>query len=673
MGVISRVAASTVRRVVHVIVGLLGATVLCPLVLLVTFLAAEVPVIEVGDPEDPDDPQPRSDEERKPERKRGLGFTARKHRRRREMYLILRRLRRERPDMAEDERRALAERLVAEQVPEEGDDPVFDREYERLELAIRLPIARLTLTQVQLSCVLALAEMRWLVFEYLAGVDEHGKDREGGRPALRGRLVAGLALIAMARRKCDAKGVFEQLAAERNHTLAMTLRWPSGSQTSYPGFLRGLHSITRRKDPKVARALTVEFVRQLAMIPPRRGKHVVPYGVGVALAVDAMLVQANMAPMAPVADFDGQTSVNRSEHARESRGRKFRRARFLRVVVDGKVTFRATSWKWLQILELRTGRPLIGRLIESVGVEVERWAVIDLLRELFHWWSTCPAAYLVCDGLYASHWAGDGSFCEAIYRDFGLVLVAPAPAKDPSPDGKGKGRRNQKETLGVPYCSCGVLMELHGWENFYGPERRRREGIARGEAAPTTAKAAWNCARGRPGCKRKYTYMRDNWRVHTYLPYVGNHRFVKRRSALMLARNRIEGVFGLIKKLGLAGVAADRAEWAGDEDTEWLLALAALSLTARAVAHQNGLYKDMYAWYARLNVLTPVELDDETPEATPGQRREFLAWIEERLGPPAPPPMLRRDGKEARPAPLAGRSSALDVDLDVEPDLDEAA
>lgn len=409
-------------------------------------------------------------------------------------------------------------------MPEEGQDKVFDREYERLAPVIRLPLARLTLTLMQLATVLCLPEMRWLVLEYLAGSDSDGKDREGGRPALRGKVVAGLVLIAMARRKADAFGVWQELTQERNHTLAFAMRWPAGSQKTYSGYLKQMHSVARRKNPKVARAICVEFIRQLSRVPSRRGKGVAYPKVGRYLAVDAMLVEANMAPLRPVKDHDGQKSVNASEHARESRGRKFRRARFLRVVVDGEVKFRATSWKWLQIVDLSLGgRPLIGKLIESVGVEVERWQVVELFKELFRWWPECPAKYLVCDGLYSAHWVSDNSgdsFTEVIYRDWGLMLVAPAPSHDPSPAGSEPGRKGQKETLGVPHCDCrrSRRMELHGWEDLYTPERRAAEGIARGQAAPTSAKAAWKCANGRPGCKRKYTYMRDNWRVHTYLP-----------------------------------------------------------------------------------------------------------------------------------------------------------
>ena len=649
--------------------------VLCPLLLL-GMLAAVAPHIEVGGATDPDsDPQPEPDREDKHARKRGLGRTARKHRKRREFFMILRRLRREHPHMPDTDRRALAERLVEEQVPEEGQDKVFDREYERLAPVIRLPLARLTLTLMQLATLLCLPEMRWLVLEYLAGTRPDGNTSEGGRPALRGKVVAAIVLIAMARRKADAFGVWQQLTAERNHTLAFAMRWPAGSQRTYQGFLKQMHAVAHRKNPKVARAMCVEFIAQLARIPSRRGKGVAYPKIGRYLAVDAMLVEANMAPLRPVKDHDGQKSVNASEHARESRGRKFRRARFLRVVVDCNVKVRATTWKWLQIVDLSLGgRPVIGKLIESVGVEVERWQVVELLKELFRWWPECPAKYLVCDGLYAAHWADDDSFCEAIYRDWGLMMVAPAPSKDPSPDGSEPGRKGQKETLGVPHCACrnSRPMELHGWEDLYTPERRAAEGIARGQAAPTTAKAAWKCANGRPGCKRRYTYMRDNWRVHTYLPYIGEHRLVKKRAALQVARNRIEGVFGLFKKLGLAGVAADRAEWAGDEEMDWVLSLAALSLTARAVAHHHCIYPQVYAWAERLGVIGAVELDDQAPEATPEQRRAYLAWVEERFGPPAPPPTLRRDGREVRPAPLTPRSSALDPHLDLDPDEEDA-
>jgi hypothetical protein len=64
---------------------------------------------------------------------------------------------------------------------------------------------------------------------------------------------------------------------------------------------------------------------------------------------------------------------------------------------------------------------------------------------------------------------------------------------------------------------------------------------------------------------------------------------------------------------GLGGETQERPRWAGDDQMEWLLWLGSMSLTARRVVHDNGLYESVLAEATTLGLLTQATAERPAP------------------------------------------------------------
>lgn len=577
---------------------------------------------------------------------------------RRQYHLVRLRLARRNPEVPLKEREALAQKEVDELLPD-GDDPVFEKHWQSLRPQFPVPEAKNVLGMVVIAASLWLPQMRWLV-AYLEECKDGTKTNRARDSVARGRVVAALLYMTFYRCKPSVRHARERVACEKNATLAWAFDWPAkASQKHYPGFLDSVHSVCHRKDPKVVRHLSVEFVRTLSRIPTRRNKGVPCFGICRALVADATGVEADF-KQAPFLPDEPGGSVNYSEHADERRGERHKRVRVLTYTDEkGEVRHRVVGYKLLTLICPVLNRPVIEKMILAVGTDVERWQVIELFKELFAWWPECPTEFLIGDSLYA----GDHAFIETLYRYWGVFLVAHVPANQVAPEGTDRG---------VPLCTCrredGPHLKVpYSWDDFYTPKRREKEGIKRGECAPVPAfRVRWHCPFAKrkgtkfldKGCGHSTTRSTDHWAFCSYLPHAGEHDLAKLRSALLLSRNRVESSFAALKRLGLAGKGTERAEWADDHEMEWLLGLGSLSLLLTKVIHTKGAaakgvnaYKEAMKIAKRYGLDEAADGEDDDDNIDADTRQRLRAERDRRFGPATPPETLNDDGTEKTRVP----------------------
>lgn len=180
-------------------------------------------------------------------------------------------------------------------------------------------------------------------------------------------------------------------------------------------------------------------------------------------------------------------------------------------------------------------------------------------------------------------------------------------------------------------------MQLHKYDDVWDHRRRRSQcpPLRPGAYAPSNrARLRYRCPRGR--CKNQTVYLKDDWRLYTYLPRRGSHENVALRLALMHRRNSIESLFALTKHLGPGNAWPNRMRLGGDLEMKWLCSLTLTLQTARRLAHQNGAYDSALREARELGLV-----DGETPPLPLGgpQTREQREAYERSLEDwPAPEP-----------------------------------
>lgn len=369
------------------------------------------------------------------------------------------------------------------------------------------------------------------------------------------------------------------------------------------------------------------------------------------LVVDAVLIEADLPQRKPVSP----------EHARLMRGWARARTGYIQYASLGVILKRCHGYKWLQISSLHLGGlVLIGRLVPANANE--RTETLRLLDELYARWPEFQdqkEVILVGDALYDQ--------CE----EFAYELVFRFGIHPCFPRAGTIGRTHAHgDTGGVPTCDCGKLAQLDEAADFPTPHwRRTRRKEPAGEwmfnasgGVVDNARLRWKCADKTPGCQPPDTYPRENGRLYTWLPYNGDHSRAALRAALLCYRNVIESSFSVLKEMGLAGRDQMRPRWAGDDQMDHLCWMAATTMSARRVVHNNGLYEDVYAEAEAAGLLqAPTRTDRGTlTNLTQSEAAaEEARWRATAEPPPDWPALDELDLSEAvSPGPHPQRSSA---------------
>lgn len=300
------------------------------------------------------------------------------------------------------------------------------------------------------------------------------------------------------------------------------------------------------------------------------------------LLVDAVLIEADLPQSKPVS----------SVHARIVRGEARSRAGYVVYRVGTFITKHCHGYKWLQVSSLLLGGLVLHGKLLPANCD-ERAETITLLDELFEMWPELrdqKDIVLVGDALYDQ--SEDFAY-ELVFR-FGIHPCFPRSGTI--------GRTHaHHDTGGVPKCGCGELAVLDEADKFPTPHWRRTHGkpdaghwMFNARAEPIdNARLRWKCARRVGGCRAPDTYPRENARLYTWLPHAGNHHRAALRTALCAYRNVIESTFATLKNMGLAGRAQTRPRWAGDDQMDHLCWMAATTMSARRLVHENGLYEQV--------------------------------------------------------------------------------
>jgi hypothetical protein len=82
---------------------------------------------------------------------------------------------------------------------------------------------------------------------------------------------------------------------------------------------------------------------------------------------------------------------------------------------------------------------------------------------------------------------------------------------------------------------------------------------------------------------------------------------------LQARRGAVESLFSQLQNQGFGGATHERPAWANDDEMELLGSLALLSLTARRVAYEAGLYTDTFERLQKLGLLAAPTIADRLP------------------------------------------------------------
>lgn len=458
--------------------------------------------------------------------------------------------------------------------------------------------------EVEIAACLRLPTLRWLKELML------DKTNARGFSACRSLVLAVFFRMAFACGRPEVARAREELLA--GHTLASWAHdYPDPGPKS-KHFYESLHKMLASKPADVLVHVNLELFHQLAEQQDPSGKLRHPDAGKVAI-VDGCLIPANV--------------PQRSPKDEEHRGILYGpgRERVEDVVYtdsQGRLQRFVAGYKLMSLVDLATNQAMVFCVCPADCNE--RQAALYLLRLLFRLWPQCPLETLVGDGLYHN----DIDFLRELIFTWGVQPCFP--------DNSGAYRKDLEHlaTKGVPECACGDLMKLKDVDPLLTAKSRAKKGIPRGQGSPTGARLRWQCPNGL--CGPSYTRPFDDPRLYSYLPRAGDHPRAALRSALLLRRNAVESYFARLHSLGLGG-KGQRPAWAKDQEMDWLLGSGIVSLTARRLAHETGLYDLAEAEARRLRLL------DQPSEVVPAPGPSELELArtrrerDRRLGPPEPP------------------------------------
>lgn len=249
------------------------------------------------------------------------------------------------------------------------------------------------------------------------------------------------------------------------------------------------------------------------------------------------------------------------------------------------------GWKLLVISDMKSGLPLIWKLI--TGEESQHTvALLERLLRLAPW-------------MDPEFLTGDKEFDKSTRLALDLQSrfgIAPA-----FPLRRGTSARFPwVETKGVPHCSQHGVMKLKQSDDFESDHVPLAHEPNRARASKgLKARSRWVCEH----CEvTETTWFRNNPRLYTFLPHMGNHRRVAVRYALLLRRNSIEAVFSQLKRRGIGNKEKFSCRWISRQThVEWLCGAALLAMTVRREAHETGLYAQCAeeAWDLGLTKVQP--------------------------------------------------------------------
>jgi DDE family transposase len=458
--------------------------------------------------------------------------------------------------------------------------------------------------EVEIAACLSHPTLRWLSQLML------GKTNARGFSARRKLVLAVFLRMAFAFARPEVAKVREELLA--GHTLASWAHDYPDEGPASKHFYESLHNMLRAKPAEVLVHTNLELYRQLIEQKDASGKPRHPNAGKVAI-VDGCLIPANV--------------PQRSPRDEEHRGILYGpgRERVEDVVYtdsNGRLQRFVAGYKLMTLVDMATNQAMVFCVCPADCSE--RQAALHLLRLLFRLWPECPLEILVGDGLYHN----DVDFLRELIFELGVQPCFP------DSNGKYRAGLEHVSTKGVPECDCGELMKLKDVDPLLTARSRAKKGIARGEKAATGARLRWVCEHGL--CKPTYTRPFDDPRLYTFLPRVGDHPRAALRSALLHRRNAVESYFARLHNLGLNG-KANRPAWAKDHEMDWLLGAGIISLTARRLVHEIGLYDLAEAEARDLRLLDQPSAEVPAPGPNEielaGARRER----ERILGPAEPP------------------------------------
>lgn len=518
---------------------------------------------------------------------RPIGVSARKHRLEEFKILASNRYRR-----AGYSREETAKRVAEDFSNELVTNREFLKWWDRFEPRSRAAPGRDVNRLVEVAAVLRLPEMAWLR-KYL-------ETHEGS-----GRKAATLPIATLFSMALEG-GMPEVLRTSdrfrhSDATRAWAYDYPTCAKRS--ATFSSLHDALNRRNPDAILHVQIALTKRLARLIDRPDVSKAPL-VGEYLVVDGTQQQADVRQVFPV----------NKEHAEFLHG-PYEDLGFVRHVRhDGSELKRNHGHNIVVISDLATTLPLV--YAPYPAQMDERKATRQLLEVLFRIWPECPARYLVGDSLY-DH---SDQFARDLENHWGIHPVFVPHGSRP------RGRSENDEIDGVPFCAHG-LMKRSKDDDFEVGLKRVRKGIPRGvDVGHRKARIRWSCVADI--CAHRTTRPHDDPRRHRYVPLAGDHSLRFMGGVLFCRRNGIESIFALMKMGGYFGPGGMRTKWAKTfKESCWAYMLPLLGLTAKRVAHESGLYRDVHEKATLLSLLTPPTVE----EPTPGPDPLSLAAYRERL------------------------------------------
>lgn len=433
----------------------------------------------------------------------------------------------------------------------------------------------------------------------VSGLLGYLRARTGSNGPVPARAVAAAVLVRLAFMKGDPeiKPAYESFDA--GQTLqAWAHDYPEGGPTLEGGFYDAFDTMLDKRDPTEAVECNVALVKWIERLFPGFVKIALTDGSDV---------------LAPVRQVRPKSPEHRRLILQALADRRMRIQ--FRVYTDenGEVIVKVLGYK-LVLISIGT-IPLIWKLAEANCDERE--VVLELLEQLFQLWPDCPMKYLVGDA-YFDH---SKEFNRKLLFNWGLVGVFPkaeAYARD----------LPHVAHDGVPHCRHGEMTLDRRADFPIGAAWRRKRGLAPGEPAMVDPRLIWTCPLD--VCRNLTTRPRHDARLYTYLPRGGTHKSAALRTALLLRRNAIESLFRCLHHFGVARKEG-RPAWAVDCDMDWLVSMALLQLTGRALAWESGLYAEVKQRARERRLLDQPRSTDPTPGPTAAEVEEDRAYWRELL------------------------------------------
>lgn len=492
---------------------------------------------------------------------------------------------------------------IARMLKEEFDaatlnDPRFVKAWEALQpISSTFPRRDIDQPLVEIAAALRFDEMAWLM-EFLCSHEKSGR-----KPSrLAASVFLSMALEGGTTNFSDARKLF--LHSDSLRAWAFGFPEYVDRSTSYSN----LHAALRRRPPDVLQHIQIAVIQKLANLVNGRGD----LKVGEVLVVDGTQQQAHVRQVFPVNE----------EHAEFLNGPYEELAWVQHVRGDGAELKRNHGYNVVTITDMATSLPIIS--CPYPANKDERIAASELLAVLFKLWPDCPAECLVGDSYY------DHSIQFARNLEFlwGLHPVFPLHGN------RSDSASQFAATDGVPPCShmpSGYMKRMKD-DNFFAGISRVEKGVPRGAEPPRRdAFIRYACPEGI--CGNHNLYVHDDPRRHTYLPIRGDHRKHFKRKALLPRRNVVESNFANMKMQGHFGPGRDRPIWAKTyREACWAFMTPILGLALKRLAHESGLYDELYEEAESLGYLTMATRENPTP----GPSAEELEDSSE-IGPGTPP------------------------------------